>query len=733
MFHCIRLLGVSFLFSSVLLLLGGCSSGDTSSSSASTPTAGDSGYASDSGGYGYDGGSDGYGGYDSYDSGDSSSAASDEVEQETSYDDEEAEEESEGSADSSQASYGYADNPTTSYGYDDNPGDGYGQSDYAAAAEAAYRRGEPPPPAPTTGGRDQRPEFDDAYASSDGYGTGGGVDYRAQIEPIFRTHCYRCHGGGPRATKGGFDLSSEQAVADSGMVVAGEPGESDLLRRVTLQEGDKEVMPPKGPGLSPDEIELVRMWIQSGARFDAGYDDAYASSDGYGGYADGYGAPAGRDVQAPAPPRTLADMASRQFLGGKDVSAMKYLFAQSLVNSSDGGAVLEKYRWVSGLKRPVLAVRWGIGVQFSKKGNWTTGPKPIGVEQSIPQGRRRGDSDSSSGGNAGGGFSSLESPYSEFKNTALDYYTGRLGSTLIDRLHMRIERSYYGDILKAELESAATGDRDRFDDEDSRADTSDSYGYSAPTSGGDSYGYGAPPRGGRQGGFDGGGNDDEAPADRIEQIMPGVTMLGVASQGELFKRAREQGVDALVIYDVKVERNIPARLIYNSTRMRFYDATTQKQLAVTKSLHNVNMQKLLEKDPEDDSINLEIDKIFAVADKAYRCVDFPSQIKSEHVLGRVKRILAQHDDNPLQKLSEVRFYRSRDLLTDEQLAAAYTKITPEKAVGLAGAADDDAVQGAVGPWLVDDSAAVVSSEDPQDQDEDHEEEDNGGRRRNAFR
>lgn len=92
------------------------------------------------------------------------------------------------------------------------------------------------------------------------------IDFGRQIRPILVQHCLKCHGPGKRES--GLRLDSGLAIAaggDSGpAVVPGRPDESRLFQAVA---GDEAVsrMPPEGPGLNPQEIDLVRAWIQQGA------------------------------------------------------------------------------------------------------------------------------------------------------------------------------------------------------------------------------------------------------------------------------------------------------------------------------------------------------------------------------------------------------------------------------------------------------------------------------------
>ena len=85
---------------------------------------------------------------------------------------------------------------------------------------------------------------------------------------IFESHCTACHN--PGKLKGNLRLDTYEGVLAGGQsgpaVVAGDPGSSELLKRVHLPLEDKEHMPPKGKApLTDDEAAVLAWWIEAGA------------------------------------------------------------------------------------------------------------------------------------------------------------------------------------------------------------------------------------------------------------------------------------------------------------------------------------------------------------------------------------------------------------------------------------------------------------------------------------
>ncbi len=95
------------------------------------------------------------------------------------------------------------------------------------------------------------------------------VDFRTQILPIFEAHCIECHRAG--RSKGGLRLDTPDhafvAYQEYAIIVPGDPIASELHARIILQEGDRALMPRLGPRLPDDQIELIRRWIEEGARW----------------------------------------------------------------------------------------------------------------------------------------------------------------------------------------------------------------------------------------------------------------------------------------------------------------------------------------------------------------------------------------------------------------------------------------------------------------------------------
>jgi hypothetical protein len=95
------------------------------------------------------------------------------------------------------------------------------------------------------------------------------VDFARDVRPILAERCQRCHG--PKKTESSLRLDSSAAVLRGGdhgpAVVPGASRKSLLIQVVTGKHDELPRMPPKGEPLSASEIEVLRAWIDQGARW----------------------------------------------------------------------------------------------------------------------------------------------------------------------------------------------------------------------------------------------------------------------------------------------------------------------------------------------------------------------------------------------------------------------------------------------------------------------------------
>ncbi len=99
------------------------------------------------------------------------------------------------------------------------------------------------------------------------------VEFNNEIRPLLQNKCFRCHGPDDEARESDLRLDARRAAIaqqESGSVAIfpGHADQSEIIERVTTtDEGLR--MPPveAGPALEPQEVALLRRWINQGAEF----------------------------------------------------------------------------------------------------------------------------------------------------------------------------------------------------------------------------------------------------------------------------------------------------------------------------------------------------------------------------------------------------------------------------------------------------------------------------------
>ena len=389
-----------------------------------------------------------------------------------------------------------------------------------------------------------------------------------------------------------------------------------------------------------------------------------------GGYPGGPGSGSGGGAVAEKVPDTFEGKAQLAFRQGRERDAVRYLYAHALTTDAGAESILPTIRWVGGLRQPMLAVRWGVGFVVTAPPNIGNDPKPVGSEQKLPTrggGRGGGGGDEGYvggggedvGGGGGGGGS---------QGSLLSKGAGELGDKLLAAYTESVMSGDFGQVLKNAAESGSGGNRQN------------TGGGGGPTYGGDegeSYGadggIGGP---GGSGGNVGGrapGGSAKSDATEVTQIVPGLSMLGIGTQKELVERAREDGIDAMVIINMKLSKNKKNGLITNESTLSLVDAKTQKKLHTTKKFNNIAIQ-IARTEGKEDGVDRGLAGLFKAIDTNFKMTDLPAGLNAQVAAKRVAALAAVKHDNPLPILAEARMYHTKGMLEESALFAAYEQI-----------------------------------------------------------
>lgn len=92
------------------------------------------------------------------------------------------------------------------------------------------------------------------------------IDYARDVKPILKKRCFACHGALKQEAELRLDTAALMNKGGDGgpALTPGDAGASLLIARVSAAD-ESERMPPEGMALSPEQITLLRTWIDQGA------------------------------------------------------------------------------------------------------------------------------------------------------------------------------------------------------------------------------------------------------------------------------------------------------------------------------------------------------------------------------------------------------------------------------------------------------------------------------------
>ncbi|MCU0878022.1 MAG: hypothetical protein MUF06_09580 [Pirellulaceae bacterium] len=477
---------------------------------------------------------------------------------------------------------------------------------------------------------------------------------------------------------------------------------------------------------------------------------------GYGGAEAGYdpyNAGGGMARPAPPKPKTLKEKAAQAIAGG-DMDQGLQLMAAHLLTTSKGGAEIDKYlQWAPALRRPALATRLGIAVVYTTQpANYDGPPQPIGspeleaalAEQETNQPGREGGKRTSrklgqrnrgggagAGGAAGAGigppnpadmamdgdlYSGQAAQKTDSAAEELLYFTGELGTKLLDKLRTRLAAGDLGLIYKDALAApppaktnnnqfpggpgmaGAPGMADDYNPDEGNAVNIAPPGMMAA---------GGPGIPGAGGGAGGGGAQPAGPV--TGQMIPGVEFLGaVENIKELGELAKSSNVDYLIAFEITVRPATVTKYVKNVTKFRVVSAAdVTKPLYMSPTLDNKAVYEARKKKNADDPVDTALDGAMELIDKM-KMAPLPA-LTPERALMRVNQLIEQAPADGSGILLEARLFLKMDLLKpEEMLNLTMTQITEAQLAGISEILDGADVKEKIASSLAGEPAAPTT-------------------------
>ena len=490
-----------------------------------------------------------------------------------------------------------------------------------------------------------------------GAGSPNASMYESQVRPLLEKNCYQCHRGS--SGKGKLQLDTPDGIKRGGahgeIFVSGQPAQS-LMIKMVKHEGDKP-MPPKSK-LQDSDITILENWITAGAPMPQG-------------------GSAGQVAEKKEMP--FQERGKLSFQNGQEEDGFKLTQAFILSDHEQGHEYLEQMKWSPLRKRPALGVRIAVGVDLDAPSDLSD-YRPIGSKQNLPGGGNSTFYDSGGGAtlsalNRGQSqFSAGSGPVTGLKT--LETTAGEMGKYLVRKTQDLFETGDLGTVFNGLDDLVVAG-------------SADTGGAQTGTMGSSGYpGGGAPPPGSFGGGEgdsvgSAGGSLPGAPAQPAagqskspvrtnhNRLTPGLTFLGSATTKDLQRKAEKEGFDVLIVFEVKVSQNKRSNMISNTCRAKVYGTGDGKVLMSSKELNNLEVQKK----SVDEEVEKALNPLMTRLKDAIAVKDIPSAITADIIKSKRLATLTSDKAIPvLDSLTELKFWRYKEFLNDEELEAAYGSI-----------------------------------------------------------
>jgi hypothetical protein len=393
---------------------------------------------------------------------------------------------------------------------------------------------------------------------------------------------------------------------------------------------------------------------------------------GYGGAAGGYAGPGidnpGFGGPTSEPVRKLEDMTFREraelaFSKGHEKDAVALIMAHALADPSDASDILEGYRWSPVNRQPQLISRVAVGVDLKAPPNLTS-YNPIRAA-SVAQG---GPGGSDGGMDGYGGGMGMPGQPSQGGSTgkSLDSITGDLGKALIDHTNEIFLAGQMGPIFATASDTVTPANA---------PNNGMAGGYGSDDMYGGAMGMGGMMGMGGQAGRNSGLGKLANP--NRNRLAPGLTYLGVDSLSDLQSKAKAEGMDLLVVFEVSAEASRRTQVVQNDTKIRCFKLNDKKPVATTETLSSTDvMRKMMKGDNE--IVEKVMNRVFSKVDPEISLVSLPAALNADIIKkSRMTTLTTGAGRDRLASLSELQLWHHKKFLTDEELAKAYETLLGE--------------------------------------------------------
>ncbi|MDF1840615.1 MAG: hypothetical protein P1U77_04230 [Rubripirellula sp.] len=152
---------------------------------------------------------------------------------------------------------------------------------------------------------------------------------------------------------------------------------------------------------------------------------------------------------------------------------------------------------------------------------------------------------------------------------------------------------------------------------------------------------------------------------------PGIVSLGVADSKEILAAARAANLDFVFHFDVSIKKM--RTQTQNSSRCRLLNVRTGKSVGMSRVMDSVEASKFAAAGRMDERAYVEdqLSGLLGIIDRQLKVVDIPTALTAEAVRGRIATLMASDTARSLRTLAEIRLYQAKQLISDQEVEAAF--------------------------------------------------------------
>ena len=166
----------------------------------------------------------------------------------------------------------------------------------------------------------------------------------------------------------------------------------------------------------------------------------------------------------------------------------------------------------------------------------------------------------------------------------------------------------------------------------------------------------------------------------------------------LITKAAADGIDVLALFRVTIKKNIKKEFITNETVCSLYDPIRNVRLVRTRTLSNVKVQRAREEE-EDDGIEEQIINLMTYTDTNLSMSALPAGLNTDNVQARVSFLASQQHEDMLEVLTEISFWNSQGLLSDQGKTEAFQGLLGNHLGSQLASGSEDDRKEAIEDWL----------------------------------